>query len=221
MFCSPHNPSGRVWTVEELCKIGDICLKHNVIVVSDEIHQDFVFRGKHTVFANLGEKYQQNCIICTSPSKTFNLASMLISNIFIPNAQLRRKFRKEVNAAGISQMSVLGLVAAETAYSKGEEWYYKMIEYVRGNIDFVQNFVKNNLPEVRMIDTEGTYLVWLDFRKTGLSTEELDRRIIHNAKLWLDSGKIFGKCGEGFERINAACPRSILQEALERIKNVL
>ncbi len=221
LFCSPHNPAGRVWTVEELRKIGDICLKHNVIVVSDEIHQDFVFRGKHTVFANLGEKYQQNCIICTSPSKTFNLASMLISNIFIPNTQLRRKFRKEVDASGMSQLNVLGLVATEIAYSKGEEWYCKMIEYIRGNIDFVRNFVENNLPKVKMIETEGTYLVWLDFRGTGLSADELDAIIIHKAKLWLDSGKIFGKCGEGFQRINVACPQSILKEALERIKNVL
>ncbi len=221
LLCSPHNPAGRVWTVEELRKIGDICLKYGVIVVSDEIHQDFVFQGKHTVFANLGEKYQQNCIICTSPSKTFNLASMLISNIFIPNTQLRRKFRKEVDASGMSQLSVLGLVATETAYSKGEEWYCKMIEYVRGNIEFTKKYIAENMPDVSMIDIEGTYLVWLDFRKTGLSADELDRRIIHKAKLWLDSGKIFGKCGEGFQRINVACPQSILKEALDRIKSIL
>lgn len=221
LLCSPHNPAGRVWTVEELRKIGDICLKYGVIVVSDEIHQDFVFQGKHTVFANLGEKYQQNCIICTSPSKTFNLASMLISNIFIPNTQLRRKFRKEVDASGMSQLSVLGLVATETAYSKGEEWYCKMIEYVRGNIEFTKKYIAENMPDVSMIDIEGTYLVWLDFRKTGLSADELDRRIIHKAKLWLDSGKIFGKCGEGFQRINVACPQNILKEALDRIKSIL
>ena len=221
LLCSPHNPAGRVWTVEELRKIGDICLKYGVIVVSDEIHQDFVFQGKHTVFANLGEKYQQNCIICTSPSKTFNLASMLISNIFIPNTQLRRKFRKEVDASGMSQLSVLGLVATETAYSKGEEWYCKMIEYVRGNIEFTKKYIAENMPDVSMIDIEGTYLVWLDFRKTGLSADELDRRIVHKAKLWLDSGKIFGKCGEGFQRINVACPQSILKEALDRIKSIL
>lgn len=221
LLCSPHNPVGRVWTVEELRKMGDICLKHNVIVVSDEIHQDFVFCGKHTVFASLGEKYQQNCIICTSPSKTFNLASVLISNIFIPNPELRHRFRKEVNSAGISQLSVLGLVATEAAYSMGEEWYRAMMAYIRQNLEFVRNFVNKNLPNVKMINLEGTYLVWLDFRKTGISPEKLDEIIVHRAKLWLDSGKIFGKCGEGFQRINVACPRSVLKEALERIKNAL
>lgn len=221
LLCSPHNPVGRVWTVEELRKIGDICLKYGVIVVSDEIHQDFVFQGKHTVFASLGEKYEQNCIVCTSPSKTFNLASMLISNIFIPNTQLRRKFRKQVDSAGISQLSVLGLVATETAYSKGGKWYMAMMAYIRRNLEFVRNFVENNLRGVNMIETEGTYLVWLDFRDTGLSVDELDEIIIHKAKLWLDSGKIFGKCGEGFQRINIACPQSILKDALERIKNAL
>ncbi len=221
LLCSPHNPAGRVWTAEELRKMGDTCLKHGVIIVSDEIHQDFVFQGKHTVFANLGEQYQQNCIICTSPSKTFNLASMLISNIFIPNVQLRRKFRKEVDAAGMSQLSVLGLVATEAAYHYGEEWYRAMLAYVRRNLDFVRNFVENHLPEVNMIALEGTYLVWLDFRKTGLSVEELDEIIIHKAKLWLDSGKIFGECGKGFQRINIACPQSVLENALERIKTAL
>lgn len=221
ILCSPHNPVGRVWTAEELVKLGDICVKHGVIVVSDEIHADFVFKGRHHVFASLKKEFENISITCTSPSKTFNLASMMMSNIFIPNHELKRKFRKELDAAGTSQLGIMGLVACEAAYCKGEEWYRSMIEYVRKNIEFTKEYIAENIPNVSMIDIEGTYLVWLDFHKTGLSAEELDRRIIHNAKLWLDSGKIFGKCGEGFQRINVACPRSILKEALDRIKNIL
>ena len=221
ILCSPHNPVGRVWTAEELVKLGDICVKHGVIVVSDEIHADFVFKGRHHVFASLKKEFENISITCTSPSKTFNLASMMMSNIFIPNHELKRKFRKELDAAGTSQLGIMGLVACEAAYCKGEEWYRSMIEYVRKNIEFTKEYIAENIPDVSMIDIEGTYLVWLDFHKTGLSAEELDRRIIHNAKLCLDSGKIFGKCGEGFQRINVACPRSILKEALDRIKNIL
>ena len=221
LLCNPHNPVGRVWREEELIKLGDICVKHNVIVVSDEIHQDFVFKGKHTVFANLKKEFENISITCTSPSKTFNLASMMISNIFIPNQQIRRKFRKELDAAGISQLSVLGLVACEAAYSKGEEWYQAMLSYVADNIEFTRKFVEENLHGVDMIEHEGTYLVWLDFRKTGLSADELEKLIIHKAKLWLDSGKIFGESGIGFQRINVACPRAVLEEALIRIKEAL
>ncbi len=220
-LCNPHNPVGRVWTEAELMRLGDICVKHGVIVVSDEIHHDFIFHGKHQVFANLKKEFENISITCTSPSKAFNLASMLISNIFIPNAELRHRFCKEVDASGISQLSVMGLVACEAAYSKGEQWYQAMLAYISDNIRFVKQYVANNLPNVTMIDTEGTYLVWLDFRKTGLSVSELENLIVHKAKLWLDSGKIFGKCGEGFQRINVACPRSVLKEALDRIKAAL
>ncbi len=219
LLCNPHNPSGRVFTREELTGMGDICLKHGVIVVSDEIHNDFVFKGEHTVFSTVKKEYEDISIICTSPSKTFNLASMLISNIFIPDRKLKSKFRKEVDAAGISQLGVLGLIATETAYEKGEQWYENMLSYIRGNIDFVKYYVKDNLPGVNVVDGEGTYLLWLDFRKTGIDAKELDRRVIYDAKLWLDSGKIFGKTGEGFQRINVATSRAIVRECLERIKN--
>lgn len=221
LLCSPHNPVGRVWTKEELEKIGDICVKHGVTVVSDEIHNDFIWEGTHTVFAGIKKEFADISVTCTSPSKTFNLASMLISNIFIPNQILRRKFRKEMDRAGISQLSVLGLVATEAAYAHGDEWYAAMKNYVRDNIAFAKTYVEKNLPGVRMIDTQGTYLIWLDFRQTGLTVEELDRKIIYEAGLWLDSGKIFGKTGEGFERINVACPRAVLQEALDRIRGIL
>ena len=221
LLCSPHNPVGRVWTKEELETIGDICVKHGVTVVSDEIHNDFIWEGTHTVFAGIKKEFADISVTCTSPSKTFNLASMLISNIFIPNQILRRKFCKEMDRAGISQLSVLGLVATEAAYAHGDEWYAAMKNYVRDNIAFARAYVEENLPGVRMIDTQGTYLIWLDFRQTGLTVEQLDHKIIYEAGLWLDSGKIFGKTGEGFERINVAWPRAVLQEALDRIRGIL
>lgn len=220
-LCNPHNPVGRVWNKEELTAIGEICLRYGVIVASDEIHQDFVFEGKHVPFASISKEFEDISITCTSPSKTFNLASMLISNIFIPNAKIRHAIRKQMDAAGISQLSALGLTACEAAYAHGSEWYEAMIEYVRGNIEYVRDYTEKNLPKVKMIRHEGTYLVWLDFRDTGLSFKQLDDLIVHKAKLWLDSGHIFGKTGEGFQRINVACPRSTVVEAMERIKKAL
>ena len=221
LLCNPHNPVGRVWTKEELTRLGDICVKHHVTVVSDEIHEDFVFKGKHQVFANIKKEYEEITVTCTAPSKTFNIASLMISNILIPNPELKRKFKHQMDAAGISQLNVLGLVACEAAYEHGEEWYQEMKAYVKENIEFVKQYVEEQLPSVNMVEHEGTYLVWLDFRGTGLSVEELDDKIINQAKLWLDSGKIFGSCGEGFQRINVACPRKVLEEALERIKNAV
>ena len=220
-LCNPHNPVGRVWTTEELTRLGDICLKYQVTVVSDEIHSDFIFRGRHQVFADLKREYADITVTCTAPSKTFNLAGLLLSNIFISNRELRHKFRQQVNAAGISQLSPFGLVACETAYTQGEEWYQAMLVYVAENIAFTKEYVEKHLPGVEMVEHEGTYLVWLDFRKTGLSVEELEDLIVNRAKLWLDSGKIFGKSGEGFQRINVACPRQILEEALHRIREQL
>ncbi len=217
-LCNPHNPVGRVWTAEELTRLGDICLKYQVTVVSDEIHSDFIFRGKHQVFADLKKEYADITVTCTAPSKTFNLAGLLLSNIFISNRELRHKFRQQVNAAGISQLSPFGLVACETAYTQGEEWYQAMLAYVADNIAFTKEYVEKHLPGVEMVEHEGTYLVWLDFRKTGLRVEELEDLIVNRAKLWLDSGKIFGKSGEGFQRINVACPRRVLEEALRRIE---
>lgn len=221
LLCNPHNPSGRVFTKEELTGMGDLCVKYGVKVVSDEIHNDFVFQGEHTVFASVKKEYEDLCVVCTSPSKTFNLASMLISNIFIPGGEMRKKFQHEVDAAGISQLSALGIVAAQTAYKKGDEWYHAMLSYVRENITYLKTYVADHMPGVNVIDGEGTYLLWLDFRKTGIDPAELDRRIIYDAKLWLDSGKIFGKTGTGFQRINVAAPRKTVEECLERIRRIL
>ena len=218
LLCNPHNPSGRDFTKEELTIIGDICLKYGVIVVSDEIHNDFVFKGEHTVFASIKKEYEDICVVCTSASKTFNLASMLVSNIFIPNRELKRKFRKQTDAAGMSQLNILGLLATQAAYENGDVWYEAMHSYVKANIEYTREYVRKNLPGVNVIDGEGTYLMWLDFRGTGLDADEIDKRIINQAKLWLDSGRIFGDGGLGFERINVAAPRSIVTECLERIR---
>ncbi|MCX4339317.1 MAG: pyridoxal phosphate-dependent aminotransferase [Lachnospiraceae bacterium] len=221
LFCSPHNPVSRVWTEEELIRLGDLCMQHQVIVVSDEIHADFAFQGKHHVFATLKQEYAQRCVICTSPSKTFNLAGLNLSNIFIPNEELRERFRSCVNAVGVSELNVMGQVACEAAYRQGEEWYQAMMRYVADNIALIGQYVEENLPGVRLVTHEGTYLVWLDFRELGLSEAALEQRIVREAKLWLDGGGMFGAGGAGFQRINAACPRRLLREALERIRSVL
>mgnify|MGYP000060384368 CR=1 FL=1 len=221
LLCNPHNPTGRVWNKGELDEIASICKDYNLMLVADEIHADFAFQGKHQVFANLKKEYEEMTIACTSPSKTFNLAGLQTSNIFIPNQKLKNAFKKQLDAAGYSQLNAAGLVACEAAYRDGEEWYQTMKKYVAGNIAFTKEFVEKNLPGVNMVEHEGTYLVWLDFNGLGLCAQELEDLIVHKAKLWLDSGRIFGKCGRGFQRINVACPRSTLKEALERIAKVL
>ena len=218
-LCSPHNPVGRVWTKEELLKVGDLCLKYNVITVSDEIHSDFVWDDNvHTPFATLGEEYQQNCFVYTAPSKTFNLAGLQVSNIFIPNQKLRRAFRKQIDAAGYSQLNTLGLVACQAAYTYGEEWLTQVKAYICSNITFVDEYLKQNLPQIKMLPIEGTYLVWLDCSALGMTADEREQWLWHEAKLWLDGGGIFGKEGEAFERINVACPRATLLQGLEQLK---
>lgn len=220
-LCNPHNPVGRVWTKEELTRLGDICYKHQVIVVSDEIHADFVFKGKHHVFASLKKEYQEITITCTSPSKTFNLAGLQLSNIFIANPKIKAAFRRQIDAAGYSQLNVMGLVSCQAAYEQGDVWYEALHQYIRDNIEYTKTYIEQKIPQVTMIDHEGTYLVWLDFRKLSLTSEALEDLIIKKAKLWLDSGKIFGESGEGFQRINVACPRAVLKEALERIEKAI
>ena len=201
-----------------MTRMGDICYKHQVLVISDEIHADFVFSGKHHVFVNLKEEYKEIAIIATSPSKTFNLAGLQISNILIPNKEVRKKFAKQIDAAGYSQLNVMGLVAAKAAYEHGEEWYEAMHNYVEANIGYTREFVKERLPHVSLVEGEGTYLLWLDFRELNLSESEMEKLIIQKAKLWLDSGRIFGTSGIGFQRINVACPRKTLTEALTRLE---
>ena len=220
ILCNPHNPVGRVWTKEELERLGDICLKHGVFVVSDEIHADFVFERKHTVFSEVKEAYWDISMICTSPSKTFNIAGLQISNIFISNPEKATAFRRQVAAAGYSQVGLPGLVACEAAYRHGDEWLEGVLAYIKANAEFTRAYLQEHLPRVKMTKLEGTYLVWLDFRDYGLTDKELDEKILNQAGLWLDSGAVFGKCGEGFQRINIACPRKTLHQALDRLIDV-
>lgn len=219
LLCSPHNPVGRVWEEWELLKLGEICLNHGVIVVSDEIHSDFVFPGKkHHVFASLSQKLAGITVTCTAPSKTFNLAGLQISNIFISNPELKYSFKQAVAAAGYSQVNLMGLNACQAAYEEGREWLEQLKEYLLGNLAFVREYLKEKIPEITLIEPEGTYLLWLDFRKLGMTKEQQEDLIVNQAKLWLDSGSMFGADGEGFERINIACPRSILKKALEQLE---
>jgi len=219
ILCSPHNPVGRVWTVEELTAMGNICLKHGVKVVADEIHADFVYPGhRHQVFAAVRPEFSDITITCTSPSKTFNLAGLQISNIFIANAAVRRRFKQEIAKTGYCEPNVMGLTACKAAYKYGAQWLDELICYLVSNLNLVREFVKHELPAVKLVEPEGTYLVWLDFRALGIPDKELDDLILHKAGLWLDAGPMFGAGGEGFQRINIACPRAVLENALERLK---
>lgn len=221
LLCDPHNPSGRVFTRDELEKIGDICLKHGVKVVSDEIHADLVFEGKHTMFASIKPEFADISITCTAPSKTFNIAGLQVSNVFVPNREIRQALKRKIAAAGYSQLNSVGLAACEAAYRHGGEWYEAMKKYVKANIDFMYDYIKENIPELKMRKPEGTYLVWIDFRGLGLDDKAIDDLVIHKAGLWLDSGAIFGEAGAGFQRINVACPRKLLEQALEKLEKAV
>ena len=222
ILCSPHNPVGRVWSVEELKRIGDICIKHDVVIFSDEIHADFVYEpNKHHVFASLGESYAANSVIATAPSKSFNIAGLQVSNIFIENKKLRDAFRNEIVKSGYSQLNTMGLVAARAAYEFGKEWLDEVRAYIKDNLIFFRDYLKENIGELNLIEPEGTYLVWVDFGKLGLSEKKREDLIVNKAKLWIDSGAMFGADGEGFERFNIACPRSYLKEALDSLKKAV
>ena len=218
ILCSPHNPGGRVWTKQELQKISEICLAHNVLVVSDEIHSDITFGSNvHTVYGSLSEQALKNSIICTAPSKSFNLAGLQFSNIFIADEKLRKAFSKELDKTGYDEPSVFGIVAATAAYSEGADWFDSVKSYIWENILFAKNYIEENASKIKVLVPEGTYLLWLDFSKTGLSDSEINDRVLNKAKVWLDSGSMFGKEGEKFQRINCATPRIILEDALKRI----
>lgn len=219
ILCSPHNPVGRVWSVEELKKMLDICKRHQVFVISDEIHCDFTYPGHtHTVLAKLAGDYLDHMIICTSPSKSFNLAGLQLSHIFIPNETVRKAFQKELSIIPYDESGTLALVAGRAAYEKGAEWMDELKSYLLGNVEYVRSFLQENLPEIKLIEPEGTYLIWLDFRGYGLSAEELQNKMLHEAKLWMDEGTMFGEEGAGFMRVNIACPRVTVERAMEQLK---
>lgn len=222
ILCSPHNPVGRVWSREELTRLSEICLKHNVIVFADEIHNDFVFEpNKHIVFSTISKEAAWNSVISTSASKTFNLAGLQFSVNFIQNPALKKKFHDERDKTGYDEPSLMGFVATQAAYEHGKNWLTALKKHLVENLVFVRNFVKENLPKVRLIEPEGTYLLWLDFSAYGYSDSELDNLIVNKAKVWLDRGTMFGCEGEGYQRINIATPRPILEEALKRIEKNL
>ena len=218
ILCSPHNPVGRVWTRAELEQIAAICLRHDVIVVADEIHEEFVRPGfRHIPFASLSEEAAAITVTCTSPSKTFNLAGLQISNIFIRDKDLRRRFKEELSRTGYDEPNTLGLAGAKAAYEHGAEWLTQLLAYIEENHTRTKSFLTAHLPKVQIIAPEGTYLLWLDFRAYGLSDEALNEKIIREAHLWLDDGPIFGAGGSGFQRINIACPWSTLEAGLQNL----
>ena len=222
ILCSPHNPVGRVWEKDELVRMGEICERHGVLVVADEIHCDFTYPGhEHNVFATLKDSFKEMTITCTAPSKTFNLAALQISNVFIENRKLRKAFREAITSSGYSQPNIMGLVACNAAYTYGHQWLKDLKVYLKDNLDFFRAYLEEHLPEAKLVEPEGTYLVWVDFSGVPVLSEkndkELDHFMTHEAKLWLDGGTMFGKGGEGFQRFNIACPRSVLKKALDQL----
>lgn len=222
ILCNPHNPVGRVWSREELTGMGDICLKYDVKIIADEIHEDFIFPGfRHTVFASLRSEYAAQTITCTAPSKTFNLAGLQVSNIFISNREMRHAFRKAMLQTGYAQLNTMGLVACQAAYEKGEDWLNELRSYLDDNLAFARTYLKEELPQISLVEPEGTYLLWLDFKSLDMTEEDLEHLIVDEAKLWLDKGTMFGPEGEGFQRINMACPRATLEQAFTQLKHAM
>lgn len=218
ILCNPHNPVGRVWNKEELKSLGEICVENDILVVSDEIHSDLRYPGvKYTNFASISDDFANNSITCTSITKTFNLAGLKISNIFIPNAKIRQRFDNAAGASGKSMPNAFAAEALQAAYNHCEGWLDQLLEYLAGNLKFLKDFVRENIPEVKVVEPEGTYLVWMDFRKIEPDPTKLEKLILQDAKVALDEGYIFRLGGDGFERINLACPRSILNKALTQI----
>ena len=219
IFCSPHNPVGRVWTEEEVVKVADLCLANDVILMVDEIHSDFVFPG-HSFFScmRLDEKYRKNLAFYSSPGKTFNIAGLQSASIIIPDETLRAKYRQANRAAGYSQANVMGQAGLIACYNLGADWVDELVAYIYGNVQYAKAFIAENLPRARVVDPEGTYLLWVDFSGYGISSEELAHRILDKAKLWLDAGAIFGPETALFERFNLAAPRSVVEEAMRRLK---
>jgi cysteine-S-conjugate beta-lyase len=217
ILCNPHNPVGRLWNKDELTRLGEIVISHGAKVISDEIHCELLFNGrKHTPFASISPEFEQNCMVGMAPSKTFNLAGLKASSIIIPDERLRKDF---VNArTGIPGPNLFGLTALEAAYRFGDEWLEQVLAYLQGNLDFATEYFEKNIPKIKVIEPHGTYLLWLDCRELGMDSFALRSFMREEARVAFDDGFVFGAGGAGFQRMNIACPRAILEEALSRIE---
>ena len=217
LLCNPHNPSGRVWTREELRRIGDICIRNNVVVVADEIHCELVHPGfTYTPFASVSEEFQKHSVTCISPSKAFNIAGLQIANIIVENDEWRQRIDKAININEVCDVNPFGVIATIAAYNEGEEWLNQLLQYIHGNYLFFKDYCEEHLPQLPVAPLEGTYLAWMDCRSLGIPSEELEEELMKEAKLWLNAGSMYGKEGEGFMRWNLACPRQLVKEGLER-----
>ena len=222
ILCNPHNPSGRVWRKEELIKIGELCVKHNVYLISDDIHSDLIlFGNQYTPIASINETIANQTITCIAPSKTFNLAGLQTSVVLIKNDTLRRKFNAVQQLYGLMTVNTFGADAMEAAYKYGEDWLDELIHYLEDHIHFIENYIKENLPEVKVTRPDASYLVWFDVRYLQKSDEEIMKLLLEKGKLALEPGSKFGKNGAGFLRMNIACPRETLKDGLGRFVKAL
>ena len=219
LLCNPHNPAGRVWTREELTAVGEICIRHGVTVVSDEIHCELVYSGhRHIPFASISDDFLRHSVTCVSPSKAFNIAGLQIANIIAPDETMRRRIDKAININEVCDVNPFGVIATMAAYNEGEEWLGQLLDYLWQNYLFLVEFCRTQLPDFPVARLEGTYLAWMDCRALGIGSEELEQLLVGEAKLWLNAGTMYGAEGEGFMRWNLACPRSVLEQALARFK---
>ncbi|PLX00671.1 MAG: cystathionine beta-lyase [Marinilabiliales bacterium] len=222
ILCSPHNPVGRVWHKEELVELMNICLENNILVVSDEIHSDLVFEpNKHIPLASVSEEISDHCITFMAPSKTFNTAGLFTSEVIIKDEKLRQQFSKQIDALHIGWCNVFGNVALQSAYEMGESWLTQMLNYVSNNISYTYKYLEENLPDISFQRPEATYLLWLNFQKTKMDDDEIWKMLINDAGVGLNKGLQFGKEGKGYMRMNVACPRDTLENALNNISNTL
>jgi len=222
ILSSPHNPVGRVWDAGELRRVGDFCIENDILLVSDEVHCDLVFRGsRHIPAASLSGEIAERTITCIAPSKTFNLAGLKTSALIIPNPKTRLKYDTTLQNMSIGMDNSFGLVALEAAYTHGDEWLEELLVYLEDNMDFVIHYCEQRIPRVKALRSEGTYLIWLDCRDLNLNQEDLDRFMLERAGLWLDDGPLFGPGGEGFQRVNIACPRELLEQAMNRLERAV
>lgn len=219
LLCNPHNPAGRVWTVDELRRIGEICLRHDVIVVADEIHCELVFGGhNYTPFASISEEFSRNCVTCVSPSKAFNIAGLQIANIVTANPEMKSRIDRAININEVCDVNPFGVEALIAAYDEGEEWLEQLLGYLEGNWQYMRDFCATSLPDFPLVELEGTYLAWMDCRHLGMESERLEEDLIEKTGLWLNAGSMYGEEGEGFMRWNLACPRARLADALDRFR---